>query len=77
MKELLKESGTTVKDLAKVLDVSHTTIHTYKKTGWYLKYLQKKALAKHLKMKVKDLSLVIDKHNEKIELILRENRKKK
>lgn len=68
MTELLKESGTTVNDLCKILNVSHTTIYTYKKSKWLkIDVNQVELIAKHLKVRSKDL----------VELILRDNRKNK
>lgn len=67
MTELLKESKTSVKTLCKILKVSHTTVYTYKKSNWLkLDVNQVELIAKHLKVRSKDL----------VELILRENRKK-
>lgn len=66
MNRLLKESKTSIKDLCKVLNVSHQTIHNYKNSSWLkIDVSQAELIANHLKVRTKDL----------IEIILRDNRK--
>lgn len=67
MNRLLKESKTSIKDLCKVLNVSHQTIHNYKNSKWLkIDVSQAEIIAKHLKVRTKDL----------IEIILRDNKEK-
>jgi DNA-binding XRE family transcriptional regulator len=60
MKQLIKESGKTIEQLAKECEVSHVTIHKYMKEPKMLT-CKLVALAKSLNVKPKDLFNIIEK----------------